>query len=199
MPTRCHWAETHPLLQAYHDREWGVPEYDDRTLFAHLILDGMQAGLSWLTILKKRPAYLDAFDGLDPVRMAAYDSEKVAALLANPGIVRNRAKVAAAIENARAYLALEQVCGSFSAYLWQFVDGQPRQNGWRSWDEIPAQTPESVAMSKDLVRRGFRFAGPVICYAFMQAVGMVNDHTVDCFRHRELGGQDGDSGGEISL
>jgi len=187
MLTRCAWAGTDPLYLAYHDLEWGVPVYDDRTLFEFLVLEGAQAGLSWATILKKRDAYRAAFDGFEPAAVAAYDDVKVVELLANPGIVRNRAKIASAIGNARAFLAVQQEFGSFDAYIWQFVGGRPIQNAWPSLSQVPAETIESKAMSKDLKRRGFNFVGPTICYAFMQAVGMVNDHTVDCFRHRELG------------
>jgi DNA-3-methyladenine glycosylase I len=182
---RCEWA-TSDLSIAYHDAEWGVPQHDDRTLFEFLILEGMQAGLSWETILKKRDNFRNAFDGFDPRLVAEYGEEKVAALLADTGIVRNRLKVAAAIGNARAFLAVQEEFGTFDAYLWGFVGGRPRQNAWRALTEIPAQTPESEAMSRDLLRRGFKFVGPTICYALMQAVGMVNDHVVDCFRYSEL-------------
>ncbi len=184
---RCAWAGSDPLYLAYHDEEWGVPVHDDLRLFEMLILEGAQAGLSWSTILKKRPAYRAAFDGFDPALVATYDEGKVAALLANPGIVRNRAKVRAAVTNAQAFLAVQQEYGSFDAWIWRFVDGQPRQNAWRELGELPAQTAESQAMSKELLKRGFRFVGPTICYAFMQAVGMVNDHVVTCFRHRDVG------------
>ncbi len=186
MKTRCQWAGTDPLYVAYHDLEWGVPVHDDRLLFEFLVLEGAQAGLSWSTILKKRDAYRAAFDQFDPAIVAAYDDAKVAELLANPGIVRNRAKIVSAIRNARAFLLVQQEFGSFDAYMWQFVGGRARQNSWRSLSEIPASTPESEAMSKDLRKRGFNFVGPTICYAHMQATGMVNDHTVDCFRHAEL-------------
>ena len=186
MTTRCQWAGSEPLYVAYHDLEWGVPVHDDRTLFEFLILEGAQAGLSWSTILKKRDAYRAAFDGFDPAIVAAYDDAKVAELLANSGIVRNRAKVASAIGNARAVLHIRQEFGSLDAYLWQFVGGRPIQNAWRSLAEVPAETVESRAMSKDLRKRGLNFVGPTICYAFMQAVGMVNDHTVDCFRYLTL-------------
>lgn len=187
MITRCPWAGSDPLYIAYHDLEWGVPVHDDRLLFEFLVLEGAQAGLSWFTILKKRDAYRAAFDGFDPVLVAAYDAAKVAELLINPGIVRNRAKIASAIKNAQTFLAVQQEFGSFDAYIWQFVGGQPRQNSWRSLSELPASTPESEAMSKDLRKRGFNFVGPTICYAHMQATGMVNDHVVTCFRHSELG------------
>ena len=186
MTIRCQWAGTDPLYVAYHDLEWGVPVHDDRTLFEFLILEGAQAGLSWSTILKKRDAYRAAFDNFDPAVVASYGEAKVAELLANPGIVRNRAKIASAIKNAQAFLAVQQEFGSFDATIWRFVDGRPRQNSWRSLSEMPASTPESKAMSKDLPKRGFNFVGPTICYAFMQATGMVNDHVVDCFRYPEL-------------
>jgi DNA-3-methyladenine glycosylase I len=183
---RCAWCGDHPLYIAYHDEEWGAPVHDDRRLFEMLILEGAQAGLNWLTILKKRASYRQAFDQFDPVLVAAYDEAKTAELLTNPGIVRNRLKVAAAVQNAKGFLAIQAEFGSFADYIWRFVDGRPRLNNWTSLAEIPAQTPESVAMSRELKRRGFNFVGPTICYAFMQAVGMVNDHTVDCFRHRQL-------------
>ena len=185
-PVRCAWAVT-PLGIAYHDAEWGVPLHDDQRLFEFLILEGAQAGLSWELILRKREAYREAFDGFDPVAVAAYGDGKVAELLANPGIVRNRLKVAAAIGNAKAYLAVQGEFGSFDAYVWEFVDGRPVRNAWESLADVPPSTPQSEAMSKELRRRGFRFVGPTICYAFMQATGMVNDHTVDCFRHGEVG------------
>ncbi len=189
MVTRCQWAGTDPLYVAYHDLEWGAPVHDDRTIFEFLILEGAQAGLSWSTILKKRDAYRAAFDNFDPATVAAYDDDKVAHLLANPGIVRNRAKIASAIKNAQAFLAVQQEFGSFSTYIWQFVGGRVKQNSWRSLSEIPASTPESEAMSKDLRKRGFNFVGPTICYAHMQATGLVNDHVVDCFRYGELSSQ----------
>lgn len=184
--SRCGWAGNDPLYIAYHDTEWGVPVHDDRTLFEFLVLEGAQAGLSWITILRKRPAYREAFDGFDPHKVAAYDEAKVAELLENPGIVRNRLKIQAAITNARAFVKVQEEFGSFDAYIWRFVDGAPRQNSWRSLAEVPAETPESRALSKDLVRRGFRFVGPTIMYAHMQATGMVNDHLVGCFRHAEV-------------
>jgi DNA-3-methyladenine glycosylase I len=180
--SRCRWATTE-LSIAHHDAEWGVPLHDDRGLFELLILEGAQAGLSWETILRKRAAYRAAFDGFDPQAVARYDGRKVEALLANPGIVRNRLKIAAAIQNARAFLAVQQEFGTFDAYVWRFVGGRPRQNAWRTVQEVPARTPESDALSKDLARRGFKFVGSTICYAFMQAVGMVNDHLVHCFRY----------------
>jgi DNA-3-methyladenine glycosylase I len=183
---RCEWARTSDLI-AYHDLEWGVPIHDDRALFEFLILEGMQAGLSWETILKKRAGYRAAFDNFDAARMAAYEQGKVRVLLANQGIIRNRLKIEAAIQNARLLLALQEEFGSFDEYVWRFVGGQPKQNKWRSLEEVPAQTPESLALSQDLRRYGFKFVGPTICYAFMQAVGMVNDHHVDCFRYEEVG------------
>lgn len=170
----------------YHDEEWGLPIYDDRLLFAKLILDGAQAGLSWSTILRKRANYWQAFDNFDPEVIARYDEKKFAELMDNPGIVRNRLKINATIKNAQAYLELRDELGSFSDYLWGFVGGAPIVNKWTSIDQLPAQTPESQAMSKALKKRGFGFVGPTICYAFMQAVGMVNDHLVDCFRYHEV-------------
>ncbi len=185
--TRCVWTGNDPLYQAYHDYEWGVPVHDDRLLFEFLILEGAQAGLSWITILRKRDAYRTAFSGFDPEVVARFDEGKVAELLTNAGIVRNRLKVASAITNARAFLKVQEEFGSFAAYQWRFVDGVPLQNAWKTHQEIPTSTPLSEAMSRDLKKRGFRFVGGTICYAYMQAVGMVNDHTVDCFRWRELG------------
>lgn len=184
--TRCAWAGDDPLYVAYHDEEWGAPVHDERRLFEFLILEGAQAGLSWITILRKRPAYRAAFAGFDPAAVAAFDESRVAALLQDPGIVRNRLKIRAAVANAQAFLRVQAEFGSFDAYLWRFVGGRPIVNHWATLAGVPAQTPESVALSKDLLRRGFRFVGPTICYAFMQAVGMVNDHTVNCFRHGEL-------------
>ncbi len=183
---RCEWATTE-LSIAYHDLEWGVPLHDDRALFEMLILEGAQAGLSWETILKKREGYRAAFDGFDAQAIARYGERKVKELLANPAIVRNRLKVAAAIANAKAALEVRTEFGSFDAYVWRFVDGRPKKNRWRSLKQLPAETPESKALSKDLLKRGFKFVGPTICYAFMQAVGMVNDHLVDCFRYDEVG------------
>jgi DNA-3-methyladenine glycosylase I len=181
---RCAWVPLDdPLYVAYHDEEWGVPVHDDRLLFEFLVLEGAQAGLSWRTILKKREHYRGVFDNFDPQQVAAYDEDKVAALLADPGIVRNRRKVWAAVQNARAFLDVQREFGDFDAFIWQFVDGKPRKNARKTLAEIPAQTPESQAMSKALRKRGFNFVGPTICYAFMQAVGMVNDHMVDCFRY----------------
>ena len=184
--TRCAWCTDDPLYLAYHDGEWGVPSFDERHLFEMLGLEGAQAGLSWLTIPKKRENYRRAFDHFDPERVARYDEHKIAALLADPGIVRNRLKVAAAIRNARAVLELRESHGSLAAFLWRYVDGRPVQNRWRRLAEVPASTPASERMSRDLKKLGCNFVGPTICYAFMQAVGMVNDHTVDCFRHAEL-------------
>ena len=186
MKQRCPWAGTDPLYVAYHDTEWGRPVHDDRKLFEFLILEGAQAGLSWLTILRKRENYREAFDHFDPRKVATYDARNVEELLRNPGIIRKRRKVEVAVGNARAFLAVQKEFGSFDHYIWRFVGGHPVRNAWRSGEEIPASTPESVAMSKDLKRRGFGFVGPTVCYAFMQAVGMVNDHTVECFRYREL-------------
>lgn len=180
---RCRWA-SNPLAIQYHDREWGVPQHNDRVLFEFLILEGAQAGLSWDTILRKRAAYRKAFDGFDPAKVARYDRRKVRALLADEGIVRNRLKIDSAISNARAFLAVQKEFGSFDRYLWQFVGGNPRVNAWRLGGKVPASTAESDAMSKDLKKRGFNFVGSTICYAFMQAVGMVNDHAVECFRYK---------------
>ena len=182
-PIRCGWAKGERYIQ-YHDEEWGVPVHDDRTLFEFLILEGAQAGLSWSTILNKRENYRRAFDGFDPRRIARYQPSKIKALLADPGIVRNKLKIASAIENAKAFLRVQEEFGSFDRYIWQFVGGKPRMNRWKSLRQVPARTPESDAMSKDLRRRGFRFVGSTICYAFMQAVGMVNDHLVDCIRYK---------------
>lgn len=182
---RCAWAKNDFAI-AYHDQEWGVPLHEDQKLFEFLILEGAQAGLSWDTILKKREHYRLVFDHFNPRLVAAYDDRKVADLLADPGIVRNRLKVRAAIQNANAFLDLQREMGSFDAYLWRFVDDAPKQNRWRTSQNVPSTTPEAEALSKDLKRRGFTFVGPTICYAFMQATGMVNDHTVDCFRHAEI-------------
>jgi len=182
---RCDWARDE-LMIAYHDAEWGVPVRDDRALFEFLILEGAQAGLSWSTILKKRDAYRAAFDGFDPRAVAAYDDARQAELLANPGIVRNRLKISSAVSNARALLEVQKECGSFDAYIWSFTGGRTRQNRWSRLDQVPPRSEQSDAMSKDLARRGFRFVGSTICYAFMQATGMVNDHLTGCFRYREL-------------
>src|SRR5579871_5374227 len=181
---RCPWPGTDPLYIGYHDTEWGVPEWDDRALFEKLILDGFQAGLSWITILRKREAFRTAFDGFDPERIVRYDAEKIATLMTDPGIVRNRAKIEATIVGARAWLALREGVG-FARHMWSFLDGRPVQNRFRRTDEVPAETDLSLKMSKDLRGRGFNFCGPTIIYAFMQAVGMVNDHLVECFRHDE--------------
>ncbi len=183
--TRCPWAEAE-LNHHYHDTEWGVPSHDDRHLFEMLILEGAQAGLSWSTILKKRETYRTAYDNFDAEKIARYDTRKVARLLADPGIVRNRLKVAASILNARAFLAVRREFGTFDRYIWQFVDGQPVQNRWTVMSQVPARTAASDAMSKDLKKRGFKFVGTTICYAFMQATGMVNDHLVSCPRHRKV-------------
>lgn len=186
MITRCEWAGTDPLYVAYHDQEWGVPVHNDRLLFEFLVLEGMQAGLSWMTILKKRENFRQALDSFDPTKIAVYDEAKVAELLNNAGIIRNRLKIRATIDNARAFLKAQEEFGSFDAYLWRFVGGKPIANTWKTMQEIPTQTEEAVQMSKDLVQRGFRFVGPTICYAHMQATGMVNDHVVSCFRYQEL-------------
>jgi DNA-3-methyladenine glycosylase I len=179
---RCDWART-PLGIAYHDREWGVPVHDDRTLFEFLILEGAQAGLSWETILRKRDAYRAAFNGFDPAGVARFTAARIEQLLRDPGIVRNRLKVESAVSNARAFLAVQDEFGSFDRYVWRFVNGRPRRNAWRTLRQIPPRTAESDALSRDLRRRGFRFVGSTICYAFMQAVGLVNDHVVTCFRY----------------
>jgi DNA-3-methyladenine glycosylase I len=182
---RCDWARDE-LMIAYHDKEWGVPIHNDRALFEFLILEGAQAGLSWSTILKKRPAYRAAFDRFDPHKVSTYDEVKVAALLSNEAIVRNRLKIHAAVRNAKAFLLIQAEFGRFDKYVWRFVDGRPLQNCWKRAGDVPARTPQSDAMSKDLAKRGFTFVGSTICYAFMQAVGMVNDHLANCFRCREL-------------
>ncbi len=183
-PSRCAWAGQDPLYISYHDDEWGVPRHDDRMLFEMLTLEGAQAGLSWITILRKREAYRRAFDDFDAARIARYTDARVARLLANEGIVRNRLKIEATIKNAKAFLAVQREFGTFDRYIWQFVGGHPRQNAWARLEHVPASTAESDAMSRDLKRRGFTFVGSTICYAFMQAVGMVNDHVVSCFRYR---------------
>jgi DNA-3-methyladenine glycosylase I len=185
---RCAWPRA-PLDIEYHDREWGVPVHDDRVLFEFLTLEGAQAGLSWSTILAKRVNYQRGFAAFDPARVARFSAARVERLLKDPGIVRNRLKVKSTIGNARAFLAVQKEFGSFDHYVWQFVGGSPRINRWTSLREIPSRTPESDALSKDLLARGFRFVGSTICYAFMQAVGMVNDHTTDCFRYREVAGR----------
>jgi len=182
---RCDWARD-DLSIAYHDEEWGVPVHDDRALFEFLILEGAQAGLSWSTILRKRTAYRAAFHRFDPRKVARYDDSAIKVLLDNPGIVRNRLKIAAAVGNAQVFLAVQKEFGTFDRYIWQFTDGRPMRNRWKRLEEVPARTAESDAMSKDLTKRGFKFVGSTICYAFMQATGMVNDHLVSCFRYREL-------------
>ena len=189
MQNRCEWAGSDPLYLEYHDREWGVPVHDDHTLFEFLILEGAQAGLSWITILRKRANYRAAFAGFDPRRVAEFDGAKVDELLANPGIIRNRRKIEAAIQNARAFLEVQREFGSFDTYIWQFTGGKTLVNAWERMQDLPAQSEESIRMSKDLIRRGFKFVGPTICYAHMQATGMVNDHTIDCFRYNELLGR----------
>lgn len=183
---QCAWAIGDALYQAYHDEEWGVPLHDDQRLFEFLILEGVQAGLSWITVLRKRENYRAAFDQFDPLKVAAYDAAKIDALLQNSGIIRNRLKVQSAVRNAQAFLRVQAEFGSFDAYIWGFVGGVPRQNHWQALSDVPAETDEARAMSKDLKRRGFNFVGPTICYAFMQACGMVNDHVVGCFRHAAL-------------
>jgi len=183
---RCAWSGTDPLFIAYHDGEWGVPVHDDRVLFEFLVLEGAQAGLSWSTILRKRDAYRRAFDRFDPRKVARYEKRKVAALLTDAGIVRNRAKIESAIKNAKAFLEVQAEFGSFDAYQWRFVNGRPIQNRWRAEGDIPPRSAQSDAMSDDLKSRGFSFVGSTIIYAHMQAVGMVNDHLVNCFRHREV-------------
>ena len=186
MVKRCAWCGDDPLYMAYHDEVWGVPIHDDHTLFEFLILEGAQAGLSWITILRKRENYRKAFARFDPGKVARFDKRKLGRLLQDPGIVRNRLKVESTVGNARAFLDVQAEFGSFESYIWRFVDGEPKRNRFRKHADIPAETPESNAMSKDLGKRGFRFVGSTICYAFMQATGLVNDHLVSCFRHREV-------------
>jgi len=188
MKIRCAWCGTDPLYQTYHDQEWGVPLHDERALFEFLLLEGAQAGLSWLTILKKREGYRRAFHNFDAARIARYGADDVARLLADPGIVRNRLKILAAITNARATLDIREEFGSLDAYFWRFMDGRPIQNVWKDVSQVPARTTLSDTLSKDMRKRGFKFTGSTIMYAHMQATGMVNDHTVDCFRHKELAG-----------
>ena len=183
--TRCTWP-SNPLSILYHDEEWGLPQHDDRVLFEFLILEGAQAGLSWDTVLQKRENYRAAFDGFSQQRIARYDRRKQESLLRNPGIIRNRLKIASVVKNAKAFLDIQKEFGSFDSYIWQFVGGKPLVNAWRSGQRVPARTPDSDAMSKDLKRRGFNFVGSTICYAFMQAVGMVNDHSVECFRYAQV-------------
>ncbi len=185
---RCDWAGHDVMMIAYHDEEWGLPVHDDRLFFEFLVLEGAQAGLSWSTILKKRDSYRAAFDNFDIKKVADYGEDKINQLLLNPGIIRNRLKIHSAIINARAVLAIRKEFGSFNNYIWRFVGGRTIQNSWRQLTDVPSKTPEAEAMSKDLKKRGFTFVGPTICYAFMQAVGMVNDHTTNCFRYQELGG-----------
>lgn len=186
MKTRCSWAGSDPDYISYHDTEWGVPVHDDRRLFEFLILEGAQAGLSWLTILKKRENYIKAFDDFDPQKVAGYNARKLNELVANAGIIRNRRKIEAAIQNARSFLTVKREFGSFDKYIWQFVGGRTLRNHWKTVNDIPAQTEISATMSADLKKRGFKFVGPTICYAFMQAIGMVNDHTIDCYRYIEV-------------
>ena len=189
-PKRCGWSGLNdPLYREYHDREWGVPAHEDRVIFEFLLLEGAQAGLSWGTILSKRENFRQAFNNFDPVEVARFDARTVQRLLQNPGIIRNRQKVNSAVQNAKAFLRVQKEFGSFDSYVWSFVGGRTKVNKWGSLGEIPVATPESAAMSKDLFRRGFRFVGPTICYAHMQATGMVNDHLVSCFRYRELARQ----------
>jgi len=195
--TRCPWSRGE-LYDAYHDREWGVPQHDDRVLFEFLILEGAQAGLSWLTILQKRENYRKAFAGWDPKKVAKFDARKIASLLNDPGIVRNRLKINSAVINARAFLAVQKEFGSFDRYIWSFVNGRPIDQKRKSMKHIPPRTEISDAMSKDLRRRGFKFVGSTICYAFMQAVGLVNDHTLDCFRHRVVARRRGGTGRRLS-
>ena len=183
---RCGWGTGDPLYLQYHDEEWGVPVHDDRRLFEMLVLEGAQAGLSWLTVLRKREAFREAFDHFDPLKVSRYSQKRVGKLLHNSEIIRNRLKIEAAIKNARAFLQVNKEFGSFDRYLWQFIDYKPMQNRWTRLKDIPARTPESDAMSKDLKKRGFSFVGSTICYAFMQAVGMVNDHVTSCFRYKDL-------------
>jgi len=186
MKTRCPWAKKDPLIIEYHDREWGIPVHDDNLLFEFLILEGAQAGLSWITVLRKRENYRTAFDNFDPVKVASYDEKKVEELMNNSGIIRNRRKIMAAVANAKAVLEIQKEYGSFDKYIWQFVGGKPIQNKWEKMEDVPSFTTESEKMSKDLKKKGFKFVGPTICYAFMQAVGMVNDHVVGCFKHSEI-------------
>ena len=186
MKKRCQWCGNDPLYVAYHDDEWGVPVHDDRRLFEMLTLEGAQAGLSWLTILKKREGYLKAFHGFDFEKIAAYSERDMMRLLADSGIVRNRLKIESVIKNARGVLGIREEFGSLDSFLWRYVDGVPRQNAWKAMADLPARSAQSDAMGKEFKRRGFNFVGPTICYALMQAVGMVNDHTTDCFRYREI-------------
>lgn len=184
--TRCPWAEQHALEKLYHDKEWGVPLHDDNKLFELLILEGAQAGLSWHTVLSRREEYRKAFKGFDPTKVARFGPNEIAEFLNNPGLIRNRAKLESAVKNAQAFLKIQEEHGSFNKYIWQFVDGKPLQNAWTKLEQVPAQTAQSQAMSKELKKRGFNFVGPTICYAFMQATGMVNDHLTSCFRYDQL-------------
>ncbi|MGZ7118000.1 MAG: DNA-3-methyladenine glycosylase I [Methanobacterium sp.] len=186
MKKRCPWGMGDPLMIEYHDKEWGVPVHEDRLLFEFLVLESAQAGLSWITVLRKRENYRQAFDNFDPVKIALYDEEKIEELMNDKGIIRNQRKIKATVANAHAVLKIQKEFASFDKYIWQFVDGKPIQNKWKSIEEIPSFSEESKEMSKDLKKRGFKFVGPTICYAFMQAVGMVNDHVEDCFRHEEI-------------
>ncbi len=188
MKIRCPWVNEDQLMIEYHDKEWGIPVHDDSLLFEFLVLEGAQAGLSWTTILKKRENYRKAFDNFEPVIVAAYNEDKIQELLENSGIVRNKLKIRSAVTNAAALLKIQKEYGSFDSYIWRFVGGKPKQNMWKKMEEIPSSTSESETMSHDLKKKGFKFVGPTICYAFMQAVGMVNDHLVDCFRHSDLYG-----------
>lgn len=184
---RCSWCAGDALYEAYHDREWGVPQHEDRALFEFLVLEGAQAGLSWITVLRKRDRYREVMDGFDPERVVKWNENKLGELMQDSGIIRNRRKLDSTVQNAKAFLQVQQEFGSFDGYLWRFVEGRTLQNCWRTLQEIPAQTSLAVQLSKDLKKRGFNFVGPTICYSFMQAVGLVNDHVVSCFRHRELG------------
>ncbi len=186
MNKRCDWSGTEPIYVDYHDKEWGVPVHDDRMHFEMIILDGAQAGLSWITILKRRDSYREAFDNFDAVKVSRYDDKKVEKLLTNPGIIRNRLKVNSTVKNAQAFLKIQEEFGSFDDYIWQFVNHKTIQNKWKKMAELPAKTAESDAMSKDLKKRGFSFVGSTICYAYMQAAGMINDHIMDCFRYKEV-------------
>lgn len=186
MKIRCPWAKEDPLIIEYHDKEWGIPVHDDNLLFEFLVLEGAQAGLSWITVLKKRENYRKAFDNFDPTKIAHYNEKKIEELMDNPGIIRNRRKITSAVANAKAVLEIQREFGSFDSYIWQFVGGKPIQNKWKTMTDVPSFTVESQEMSKDLKKRGFKFVGPTICYAFMQAVGMVNDHIKDCFRYSEI-------------
>jgi len=186
MVKRCSWGINDPLMKEYHDTEWGIPVHDDRLLFEFLVLESAQAGLSWITVLKKRDNYRQAFDNFDPSKIANYDEKKIDELMNNEGIIRNRRKILASISNAKAVLKIQKEFGSFDKYIWQFVGGKPIQNNWKTIEDIPAFTTESQAMSKDLKKRGFKFVGPTICYAFMQAVGLVNDHIEGCFFHKKI-------------